>query len=333
MNIVEFLRKDVIKQCFKTKSFGNAWKVWGEIIKRKLDGEYKWDKILDLGEELSEVFFSTRGDVEKGLSVAQANSKASTSGTAWECLVTWYLNLVFIDSRAVVFKKTGDVPTPLTDSLEVLHNNTKTNSESDLLVVVFSDTPHFNDDILQVPLTNDKSVPYVVGKNKRPLNLYSNSKPDKKAIKKYVDKVTEEIIEEFELGVIQCKTNWNENSQIPMLWDIVYRLGENIDRDIPNFKIGSHGFAMYQLKKFTYSFVTVPTNKRSNYKATSLAVNRVKNLSGGNYWGFPRKQSVANSIKQIFDNNFMNAFDGNIRQSLQRALDNNSTSLEVFRIK
>ena len=26
----------------------------------------------------------------------------------------------------------------------------------------------------------------------------------------------------FEIGVIQCKTNWNDNAQIPMLWDMIY---------------------------------------------------------------------------------------------------------------
>ncbi|WP_138431355.1 hypothetical protein [Fodinibius saliphilus] len=332
MNILEFLRKDVVANCYKTKSFSNAWEIWGKLIKQKLGKNYNWDDILNLGEELSEVFLSTRGDVEEGLSVAEANSKASTSGTAWECLVAWYLNLVFVNSRAVVFKKTGDVPTPLTDGLEVLHKNTKTNSESDLLVVVFPDTPHFTDEILQVPITNERSVPYVPDKNMRPANLFSDSYPDKSSIQAYVDKVTEEKIDEFEVGVIQCKTNWNENSQIPMLWDIIYRLGDNVDQDIPNFKIGANGFSKMQLKKFTYSFVTVPTNPRANYKATSLAVNRVKNLTGGNYWGFPRKQSVAGSIKEIFDNNFMNAFDGSIRESLQGALHNDLNSFEYFRL-
>lgn len=331
MNIIEFYRQDVIQNCFETKSFSNAWKIWQEVIIRKLGKDYNWNDILNLGENLSDFFFSTRGDVEEGLSVAQANSKASTSGTAWECLVTWYLNLIFINSRAIVFKKTGDVPSPLTDGLKVMHNNTATNSESDLIVVVFPDIPHFKDDLLQIPLTDNRSKPYVAN-GKKPGGLYKGGEPNKTAIDKYAAKVCEEYFKKFEMGVIQCKTNWNENSQIPMLWDIVYRLGKNIDRDIPNFKVGSNGFSITQLNRFTYSFLTVPTNSKENYKATSLSVSRVRNLSGGNYWGFPDKQSVASSVKQIFDNNFMSAFDGTIRESLQNVLEDSHTSLDYFKI-
>lgn len=329
MNIVEYYRQDVINNCFKTKSFQNAWSIWQKVIIQNLGKHYNWTDILDLGEKLSTIFFSTRGDVKKGLSVAEANSKASTSGAAWECLVTWYLNLVFINSRAVVFKNTGDIPQPLHDGLKVLHNNTETNSESDLIVIIFPNIPHFNDDLLQIPLTNRRSVSYLRSKF---TGLYSKGKPHAKNISLYTNKVCEEYFSKFELGVIQCKTNWNENSQIPMLWDIVYRLGKNVDQDIPNFKVGSNGFSIIQLKRFTYSFVTVPTNRKEKYKATSLAVNRIRNLSGGNYWGYPSKQSVANSLKQIFDNNFMAAFDGNIRQSLQQTLDDEQDSLSYFRL-
>lgn len=331
MNIIEFYRQDVIENCFKTKSFRNAWKVWQKVIIQKLGKDYNWNDVLDLGENLSEIFFSTRGDVEAGLSVAQANSKASTSGTAWECLVTWYLNLIFIDSRAVVFKKTGDVPSHLTDGLKVMHNSTSTNSESDLIVVIFPKIPHFIDDLLQVPLTDKRSKHYVLDK-KKPSSLYKQGKPNKKIIDTYTNKVCAEYYNKFELGVVQCKTNWNENSQIPMLWDIVYRLGKNVDRDIPNFKVGSNGFSINQLNRFTYSFLTVPTNSRDNYKATSLSVSRVRNLSGNNYWGFPDKQSVASSIKQIFDNNFMSAFDGSIRENLQPIVDDEFSSYEYFRV-
>lgn len=331
MNIIEYYRQDVIENCFKTKSFKNAWLVWEKIIIQKLGKDYNWNDVLNLGENLGDIFFSTRGDVEEGLSVAQANSKASTSGTAWECLVTWYLNLIFINSRAVVFKKTGDVPSPLTDGLKVLHNNTATNSESDLIVVVFPNLPHFTDGLLQVPLTDKRSKPYVSDGNK-PIGLYKKGFPNKRAIDKYAAKVCEEYFSKFEMGVIQCKTNWNENSQIPMLWDIVYRLGKNIDRDIPNFRVGSNGFSINQLNRFTYSFLTVPTNSRDNYKATSLGVSRVRNLSGGNYWAFPDKQSVASSIKQIFDNNFMGAFEGNIRESLQPIVEQDFDSFEYFRL-
>ena len=30
--------------------------------------------------------------------------------------------------------------------------------------------------------------------------------------------------DKIEINVIQCKTNWNDNAQIPMLWDMIYKV-------------------------------------------------------------------------------------------------------------
>ena len=88
---------------------------------------------------------------------------------------------------------------------------------------------------------------------------------------------TESYFDEFEIGVIQCKTNWNDNSQIPMLWSMIY---ETNSFDSSSISIGRNGYSMKDLKHFTYSFMTVPTNDLSSYKQNSTSVNRVRNLTG-----------------------------------------------------
>jgi hypothetical protein len=88
--------------------------------------------------------------------------------------------------------------------------------------------------------------------------------------------------------------------------------------------IGKKGFSVRNLKRFTYSFVTVPSQKDSKIpsKSTHMAVKRVSNLSGGNYWGLPTKSGVALSLSEIFDRNFSSAFKLNVRANVQNAIDN-----------
>ena len=56
---------------------------------------------------------------------------------------------------------------------------------------------------------------------------------------------------------------------------------------------GAGGISEGFMQAFTdhnyYAFVTVPTNQIDNFKPTSVSVARVKNLSGGNYWGLRTK--------------------------------------------
>ena len=60
----------------------------------------------------------------------------------------------------------------------------------------------------------------------------------------------------FEIGIIQCKTNWNDNAQVPMLWDMIYSAGGFRGR---NITIGRNGYNIQNAQSFTYSFVTVPS--------------------------------------------------------------------------
>jgi hypothetical protein len=58
-----------------------------------------------------------------------------------------------------------------------------------------------------------------------------------------------------------------------------------------------------------------------SFKPTSVSVARVKNLSGGNYWGLESAPGVALSLDYIFQANYPNGFvRGNINNTLTDAI-------------
>ena len=107
---------------------------------------------------------------------------------------------------------------------------------------------------------------------------------------------------------MQCKTNWNDSSQIPFLWNLLYQIGGNTET---NIQIGTNNRHVHALKSFNYSFITMPSQKDlSKFKPGSVQVERVRNLTGGNYWGVKSKSGVASSIKEIIGHVYKNVTDG-----------------------
>ncbi len=133
----------------------------------------------------------------------------------------------------------------------------------------------------------------------------------------------------FHLSVIQCKTNWNDTAQVPMLWDIVY----NTRAFLPGSQVtvGINNHSLSTLRGFTYCFAAVPTNDLNQYGPTKMAVKRVANLSGGNYWGFATRNGVAFSIKEIFNRNFSSGY-GNLRAELSSRLPLLNSTYSYFNI-
>jgi hypothetical protein len=64
---------------------------------------------------------------------------------------------------------------------------------------------------------------------------------------------------------------------------------------------------MRTVKRFAYAFVAVPTGNIHVLTPQVMPVLRVKNLSGGNFWGQPAKKGVAGSLADIFNKNFLSA--------------------------
>lgn len=259
-----------------------CWPSWEREIYARTDNFNDPTKIHELGNHLREIFFSTNtGSRDQGA--------LSGGGAGWESLVTWYLNTVLSGTNAVAMRQSkAIVPRTILDATTISYGNNQTNTESDVCVVTFP-------------------------------NGFSFPKEDSK----FIDNLNLEVskrISEFELGVIQCKTNWNDNAQIPMLWDMVYRAQFGSETGI---YIGKNGYSVKNFRRFNYAFVTVPSQKegRMPNKASNMAVKRVSSLSGGNYWGLPTKSGVALSLSEIFDRNFSSAFTTNVRASIKQAID------------
>jgi hypothetical protein len=282
--IPELVRKETISDLLKTNTLINTWPHWKDKIKSILGENYNHQDILDLGDNLSKIFRSTSDD-------GRSQSSLSGGGHGWEALICWYLNLCCVGSRVVTIKKMSHVPTSVKDSITVNYGNFQSNSESDLVVLVFPDIDDYKTDINH-------------------LQDYGNETPtrNQKLNSEYLNAISNRDFLEYEIGIIQSKTNWNDNAQIPMLWDMIYSSTEFSGR---NISIGKNGRSIQQLaNKFSYSFVTVPTIK-SEMRPGNMPVKRVANLSGGNFWGKPSSEGVARSIKEIFEKNFAAGFDRN----------------------
>lgn len=297
-NIVENLRKVVVEDLFNTSTFNKCWDVWVNDVHKFIGETPTPQSILNLGDHLSEIFTTT------GTS-GRDQSDLSGGGTAWECLIVWYLNLCFSGTRVVACKKMSHVPSPIRDAITVNYSNFSCTTESDITIVVFPD---------DVKYTTDPSQ-------------FMKSKGTKIDMEKLSEAVTMDF-SDFEIGIIQCKTNWNDNAQIPMLWDMIYSAGGFGKRQI---SLGRNGFSLSDIP-FTYSFVTVPSNKKAIYKFTSLAVKRVINLSGGNYWGKETQNGIARSVKEIFHNYRGGYQNGVIKNTLPSLIEGLDSDFSYFNI-
>lgn len=272
MRPIDVFRCRALAQLSAVESFQNSWVKWQPEIEKILGPAPNSQKIFELGSELSRIY---------ALNSVGGRSQESLSGggTAWECLVQWYLNLVLWGTNVVAVRQNRKfVPQCVMNALCVTLSNHKANTESD--IVVFS-------------------VPHSV---KEPDSL------------KDIDALIRENIKDTDLTVVQCKTNWNDNAQIPMLWDLLYN-SEKLR--ITQVKVGSEGFAPTSFRKFSYAFVTVPSNRKTEHKADSLAVQRVTLLTGGNYWGQKSKAGVAQSLSEFFGKNFSSAFTAGVQNHIR----------------
>jgi len=277
--VIESYRKAAVESAMSTNSAKNSFPHWSESISKITNDRLSGEIIFDLGDHLREIFgASSQGNTRLG---ENTNSSVSAGGAAWESLVCWYLNLCLIGSNVVVIKSKKDLlPRFVTDAIAVKYNNFKSNTEADLIYIAFPK-------VLDWPEREKKE-------------LFSH----------YFDRVlsTAFSMKEISIGIIQTKTNWNDNAQIPMLWDMVYS-AKGFGR---NVSVGSKGRSIESFASFTYSFVTVPSQKDvdKNYKVTSTAVNRVRNISGGNYWGLPTKNGVADSLNEFIGRNLSDYIQG-----------------------
>lgn len=310
MNIIEYYRQEAVNSLFSTSSFQTFWEYVKEDIKSDILPPTA-ASFLDLGDKLGPIF--------RSVTTERSQSGVSSAGTVWESFVCWYLNLCLAGSRTVVFKQRKSLmPSAFKSALKVKYNNFPSNTESDLIAITFPDG-----DIYSEQIENLSSHPSNLFNG---ISLFNNN--DKFNLLKALDKLSEEHFSQYEIVVLQCKTNWNDNAQIPMLWDMVYS-SEGFSR---NIIVGTDGYRLSDLHNFSYAFVTVPTVSLDKLKASSTPVKRVNNLSGGNYWGFDSRNDVASSIKEIFSRNFPNASTQGVRSRLASTVANHLTDYPYFKL-
>jgi len=221
----------------------------------------------------------------------------SRGGASWEILTCWYLNLIFWGTNTVVVRPRKDlIPKVFGDALAVRVKGVLTTKETDLLA--FTVPPM----AAGVDVTSE-SIDLAVRSN--PLSS--------------------------RLGVIQCKTNWNDNAQTPMLWNIIYS-AQNLQ--VPNVSVGMNGFTPHSFGGFSYAFVTVPTNTERNgkdpFKSSSTSVVRVSALTGGNYWGNPTLSQIADQVAEYCGRNFPGEFAGGVQHHIANKVLSDPRVLGMF---
>jgi hypothetical protein len=289
MNAIDEFRMKIMAKTASVNSFSKSWSIWQPTVDAMISPQPTAEQVFNLGNYLSAIFQSNEVS-------GRGQSAVSTGGTAWECLVVWYLNLVFFGTNVIAARRNiSHIPEGILNALSVTIANHSTNSESDIIVFSIPDAGNLK-------------------------NLTLNE----------INELISSNQKQSELSVVQCKTNWNDNSQIPMLWDLIYNsTGQN---RVANVSVGINGVSPMSFKRFSYAFMTVPTQKESKpYKPNAVAVLRVKSLTGGNYWGKATTPSIASSINEYFGRNFGEAFHGGVKSHIANQLSVDSRYYERFR--
>ena len=301
MNIVEYGRKLSIESLFNTNVFSNSFNFWKNRIQNILKNNNPRN-YLDLGESLSDIFKSTSPDI-------RSQSSVSGAGSSWEALICWYLNLVLMGQNTIVMKQNKKlIPSIISDAISVNYGSFISNTEADLIAITFPKKREFE------------------------IDISSYDREGKFQYLEVINNLVEKYFGEISIHIIQCKPNWNDNAQIPMLWNMVYSSSNLINSGHSSLSVGRNGFSLSNCKKFTYSFVTVPTVELSKFKIDSVAVQRVANMSGGNYWGYPTKSGIARNIKEMIFSNFNDNLDFNPLKTLENYIPLLKTEHNYFRL-
>lgn len=318
-NIIEYWRKESIKSLFSLKSLQNVWPIWQPEIRKRVP-IVNANNIFNLGDGLYDIFYSSNKKAAGAITtVKDEQSEVSTGGTVWEALVCWYLNLCLIGRNTVVIKHSKAlIPECISDAITVQYNTNTSNTESDLIALTFPEHGMLSADKDALMLHDSTGAPIPLRSRAGTYNL-----------KAVIDSISDELFDDIEIHIIQCKTNWNDNAQIPMLWDMVYS-AQKFNRSIT---VGRNGREINR-EKFTYSFVTVSTVRPSKIKSTSVCVKRVENLSGGNYWGRPSVSGVAKNVKEMLQRNLSNGHSNSVMTTLRNETGRSdfATTYDYFRL-
>ncbi len=261
---LDVFRLQVLRRDTATNSFNSSFEYWLPTLEQTLTDDPTAEGVWQVGERLRDAFRSRPA--------GRSQSDLSVSGTAFEGLLSWYLNLMLWGTNIVAARNNQkSVPESIRHSTTVMMGTTKSNTETDL--VLFS-----------VPTASESSCEPLTGVER-------------------VDQLLSRNIKQASVVVLQAKTNWRDNAQIPMLWDWIYDVKEFQHK---NIAIGVNGFSPRSFSRFAYAFATMPTAPTGieDGKPSALHVKRVQQLSGHNYWCARSKPGVALCINELPGMNF-----------------------------
>lgn len=271
MALIEQIRSVVVNHVLSLPTVASDWPVRKDRIRATFAKPNAPTRIelLRLGQELSTVFKL----VGQG---QRTNADVAGGGAVWAALVTWYLNICYAGTDAIAFSAGKHAPEALKDAMSITYQNTSLRSDSDVLLL---------------------SLPGV--------SLEPNQ-PSAAAAHRRLVELVEAGFGQCGLVNLQCKTNWNDNAQIPMLWNLIFQQARSGTNPPTGFLVGRRNFHLRNLGHFAYSFVTVPTSSGGpdGFSATGMPVRRVASLSGGAFWGYPTKQGVCRSLSEFFGHQY-----------------------------
>lgn len=345
-SIIEYYRKETCSLINKfTFTQGGTQKravdVWKTCMQKHIGttatmtSRQHAEQIFNLGEHLRDVFFSTKDSSSTG----RNQNELSSSGYLWERLVAYYLNYCLANSRTVVFIGATNFEAIKT---AVTFNGMDTASEVDLLAITFPDIPEFTNDLEVLRSDLLHQYPRVESTPDELKFIHNRRIRSLKTIaEKFSDYYTKLYFADLGIHVVQCKTNWNDSTQIPMLWSLLYYLSrDNVNLPISsNINFGSGLYTLPRLRDFSYSFVTVPTQNNGEYltdpiaaaekafnfnrqfSETNLPVLRAKLIRGGYYWGLPKHNTIF-PISELLNRNLSNGLStSHVVDNIQNNID------------
>jgi hypothetical protein len=242
------------------------------------------DRLISLGGVIRDVFRSNKTNARGGVSVSESQSAMSAGGTSWERMVVWYLNALGSGLNMIALNKKGQssfLPVSFLDAFCVTVNNASTSSDLDVVALnwIGSGNQDWMDEVFD-----------------------SNKKYDMKRAKKIFINLVDSYPDNFSVCVLSTKTNWNDNIQTPMLWNLVFTKGFHH----PLVSVGRNQCSTEQFGYFSYGFATVPTSRYQSFTHKSTPVIRASTFSAGSYWGLPADESKRMlPLSEIFGNRTM----------------------------
>ena len=269
MNLIEQMRSLSLRHTMGRSAISNNWSTRKNVFLNHLHGEITPSKLVNLGDHLSDAFRSQGiGD--------RSQESLSGGGYVWSALISWYLNLCYLGTDAVALCGSSFVPPAIKDAVSVNYNNTSVGSDLDVV-------------LMAIPGLGDQP-----------------SERTRAAFNRKIDSFCKTHFNELGIVIIQCKTNWNDNAQVPMLWNLLFKQARRGIIPENGYTFGRNNMNLRNFKSFSYAFATVPTSNKGpiGFDARKLPVLRVQGMTGGAYWGYPSKSSVCRSIKEFFNHQF-----------------------------